>query len=80
MSSIVAEIKDVWFMVLALVALVAWSVRLEALVKNLEQKLAVLSGMMRPDKMEDRHTWQAEISKDVEYLRRDVDEIRKAGL
>jgi hypothetical protein len=73
----VSELKDIWYLVLGLVALVAWSVRLEALVKGLEQKLNVISGMMRPDKQEEHYTWKAHVEKDVTQLQKDVTELRK---
>lgn len=77
MVDVVSDLKDIWFLVAGIVALVAWSVRLESLVKGLEQKLNVISGMMRPDKQEEHYTWKAHVEKDVTQLRKEVDELRK---
>lgn len=41
-----------------------------------KNKTDVLSGMMRPDKQEEKSKWEASISKDVEYLRRDMEKMQ----
>lgn len=41
-----------------------------------DQKVGVLSGMLRPDAVAEHTRWQASVTKDVEHLRRDVDELR----
>jgi hypothetical protein len=48
-----------------------------------EQRLGVLSGMMKPEVLAEHYKettrFQTATEKDLVYLRRDVDELRKAG-
>lgn len=48
-----------------------------------EQRLGVLSGMMKPETLAEHYKettrFQTATEKDLTYLRRDVDELRKAG-
>lgn len=47
MVDVVSDIKDIWFIVLGLVTLVAWSVRLESIVKDNKLKLKELDRMIQ---------------------------------
>ena len=43
----------------------------------LSQKQAVIGGMMSPEVVASHHKEMTVVQKDIEYLRRDVDELRK---
>lgn len=51
-----------------------------SLSEGMEIKVNIHSGLLRPDKLQEMHTdtatHRAEMKKDVEYLRRDVDDIK----
>lgn len=40
-----------------------------------EQKLGVVSGMLRPEAVSEHNKWMSGVTKDLQYIRRDLDRV-----